>query len=558
VLSKDLASKNRTSAAAFAALQRHAKRMKIASLRALFEADPKRFDRFTVAGAGLHLDFSKNLIVPETLELLIGLAEAAGIAERRKAMFGGEVINSTENRAVLHTALRAGPSGKANVDGKPVAPLIEAELQRFLGFVEDVRSGRYGASDGRPFTDVVNIGIGGSDLGPAMAVQALAPYHDGPRLHFVSNVDGAHLADTLKGLDPARTLFLIASKTFTTQETMANALSARKWAEKALGATEAARHFAAISTAQAKVEAFGIDPARMFGFWDWVGGRYSIWSSIGLSLAIAIGAENFRAFLGGARAMDGHFRKAAPARNLPMLLALIGIWNRNMLSFAAQALLPYEQRLARFPAYLQQLDMESNGKGVTLAGKPISMATGPLVFGEPGTNGQHAFYQLIHQGSDVIPADFLVAAEGHEPELAHQHKLLIANCLAQTEALMKGRTLIEAKALLKQQGLGPAEVNRLAPHKVFPGNRPTNTLFFRKLDPATLGALIALYEHKVFVQGVIWGINSFDQWGVELGKELASSLQPMVEGRAKPLGRDSSTTGLIRSLARLSGNGSTR
>ncbi|MCA3563941.1 MAG: glucose-6-phosphate isomerase [Methylocystis sp.] len=551
-----MSSKPATPAAAFSALERHAKRLKIASLRALFEADPKRFGRFTASGGGLHLDFSKNLIIPETLDLLAALAEAAGVADRRKAMFSGEAINVTENRAVLHTALRAGPSGQALVDGKPVAPLIEAELQRFLGFAEDVRAGRYAAAGGKSFTDVVNIGIGGSDLGPAMAVQAMAPYHDGPRLHFVSNVDGAHLADTLKGLDPKQTLFLIASKTFTTQETMANALSARKWAGKALGAAGAGRHFAAISTAQAKVEAFGIDPARMFGFWDWVGGRYSIWSSIGLSLAIAIGAENFRAFLGGARAMDEHFRKARPSRNLPMLMALIGIWNRNLLGFAAHAVLPYEQRLARFPAYLQQLDMESNGKSVTLAGRPALMATGPLVFGEPGANGQHAFYQLMHQGSDIIPADFLVAAEGHEPELAHQHQLLIGNCLAQTEALMKGRTLPEAKALLRQQGLSAAEVNRLAPHKVFPGNRPTNTLFYRRLDPATLGALIALYEHKVFVQGAIWGINSFDQWGVELGKELASSLQPMVEGRQKPLGRDGSTVGLIRSLARLSGNGS--
>jgi glucose-6-phosphate isomerase len=551
-----MSSKPLTSASAFAALHRHAKRMKLASLRALFEADPKRFDRFTVAGAALHLDFSKNLIVPETLDLLAALSEASGVADRRKEMFAGKAINVTEKRAVLHTALRAGASGKAKVDGKLVAPLIEAELQRFLAFAEDVRSGRYAASDGRPFTDVVNIGIGGSDLGPAMAVQALAPYHDGPRLHFVSNVDAAHLADTLKTLDPKRTLFLIASKTFTTQETMANALSARSWTEAVLSAAGASRHFAALSTAQAKVEAFGIDPARMFGFWDWVGGRYSVWSSIGLSLAIAVGAENFRALLGGARAMDEHFRKTAPTRNLPILMALIGIWNRNMLGFAAHAVLPYEQRLAHFPAYLQQLDMESNGKSVTLAGKPVAMATGPLVFGEPGTNGQHAFYQLIHQGSDVIPADFLLGAEGHEPEYAHQHRLLIANCLAQTEALMKGRTLAEARAMLKQQGLTAAEVNRLAPHKVFPGNRPTNTLFYRKLDPATLGALIALYEHKVFVQGVIWGINSYDQWGVELGKELANSLQPMVEGRAKPLGRDSSTVGLIRSLTRLSGSGS--
>ncbi len=538
---------------AFAALDRHARRMKSASLRDLFAADPKRFGRFSLAGAGLHLDCSKNLVTAETIDLLVRLAEASDLASRRKAMFAGEAINTTENRAVLHTALRANGTSQARVDGVAVDPLIAAELTRFLAFAEDVRFGRYVAADGEPFTDVVNIGIGGSDLGPVMAVLALAPYHDGPRLHFVSNVDGAHLADTLKVLDPKRTLVLIASKTFTTQETMANAVSARTWAEATLGKAKAGQHFAALSTAKAKVEAFGIDPARMFGFWDWIGGRYSVWSAIGLSLAIAIGAENFRAFLAGAKAMDDHFRQAAPARNLPVVLALLGVWNRNGLGFTAHAVLPYEQRLVRFPAYLQQLDMESNGKSVTRDGKPVATATGPLVFGEPGTNGQHAFYQLLHQGTNVIPCDFLIGAEGHEPALAHQHKLLIGNCLAQTEALMKGRTLAEAKAQLKAQGLSNAQVNRLAPHKVFPGNRPTNTIFYRKLDPATLGALIALYEHKVFVQGVIWNINSYDQWGVELGKELASSLQPMVEGREKPTGRDSSTAGLIRALAKLSG-----
>jgi glucose-6-phosphate isomerase len=382
-------------------------------------------------------------------------------------------------------------------------------------------------------------------------VKALAPYHDGPRLHFVSNVDGAHLADVLKGLRPQGTLVVVASKTFTTQETMANAGSARRWMEASLGAETAGRHFAAVSTAREKVEAFGIDTSRMFGFWDWVGGRYSIWSSIGLSLAIGVGAEKFRAFLAGAKAMDDHFRKAPFSRNLPMLMAMLGIWNRNALGFSALAVLPYEQRLARFPAYLQQLDMESNGKSVSLAGKPVSGLTGPLVFGEPGTNGQHAFYQLLHQGTDVIPADFIVGAQGHEPDLAQQHGLLIANCLAQTEALMNGRTLAEAKAQLRAAGLTPAEVNRLAPHKVFPGNRPTNTLFYQRLDPATLGALIALYEHKVFVQGVVWGINSYDQWGVELGKELASTLQPMVEGKVPPEGRDCSTAGLVKALRRL-------
>jgi glucose-6-phosphate isomerase len=523
---------------------------KAASLRALFAMDARRHQRFSADAAGFHLDYSKNLVTDETLELLKALAEAADVAGRRKAMFAGEAINATERRAVLHAALRAGGGSRAKVDGKAVDPDIAAELERFLGFAEDVRKGRYGAADGKPFTDVVNIGIGGSDLGPAMATQALAPYHDGPRLHFVSNVDGAHLADTLKPLSPARTLVLVASKTFTTQETMANALSARAWVEKTLGPRNAGRHFAAISTARAKVEAFGIDPARMFGFWDWVGGRYSIWSSIGLSLAVAIGAERFKAFLGGAKAMDDHFRKTPFRRNLPMLMAMIGIWNRNGLGFPALAVLPYEQRLARFPAYLQQLDMESNGKRVTLAGKAVQGSTGPLVFGEPGTNGQHAFYQLLHQGTDVIPADFLIGAEGHEPALKHQHRMLIANCLAQTEALMNGRTLAEAKAQLKAAGLPPAEVARLAPHKVFPGDRPSNTLVYKRLDPATLGALIALYEHKVFVQGAVWGINSYDQWGVELGKELASTLLPMVEG-VRPSGRDGSTTGLLKKIRSL-------
>ncbi len=537
-------------AKAFKALHAHRTKTGDLSLRTLFAEDPKRFQSLSFSGAGLHLDASKNLITDKTLALLIALAEAAGVKARAKAMFAGDVVNITENRAVLHTALRANGASRAKVDGVAVDPLISAELERFLAFAEDVRSGRTAAADGKPFTDVVNIGIGGSDLGPAMATLALAPYADGPRLHFVSNVDGAHLADTLKGLDPARTLVLIASKTFTTQETMANARAAEACMRKALK-DKAGQHFAALSTAREKVVAFGIDPVRMFGFWDWVGGRYSIWSAIGMPVAIAVGAARFREFLAGARAMDLHFLKARPEKNLPLLLALIGIWNRNILGFAAHAVLPYEQRLSRFAAYLQQLDMESNGKRVGIDGKPVTLATGPLVFGEPGTNGQHAFYQLLHQGTDVIPADFLIGAEGHEPDMAGQHALLIANCLAQTEALMKGRTLEEASAQLKSAGLPSAEVNRLAPHKVFPGNRPTNTIFYAKLDPAVLGALIALYEHKVFVQGVIWGINSFDQWGVELGKELASSLQPMVEGRTKPTGRDSSTAGLIKALARL-------
>jgi glucose-6-phosphate isomerase len=540
-----------TDQARLAVLKLEAKRLKRMNLRRAFESDPKRFQRFSAEAAGIHLDFSKNLIDNELLVKLVKLAKTAGLEKRRKAMFSGEAINITERRAVLHTALRADGKSGAKVDGKQIDPLIKAELQRFLDFAEGVRSGNIAAADGKAFTDVVNIGIGGSDLGPVMATLALAPYHDGPRLHFVSNVDGAHLSDVLKSLDPRRTLFLIASKTFTTQETMANASAAKAWTEAKLGKAKAGEHFAALSTAQKKVQAFGIDPKRMFGFWDWVGGRYSIWSAIGLSLAIAIGAKRFKEFLAGAKAMDDHFQTVAFDKNLPVLLALIGIWNRNGLGFKAQAVLPYEQRLLRFPAYLQQLDMESNGKSVSLSGKAVTHATGPLIFGEPGTNGQHAFYQLIHQGTDIIPADFLIAAEGHEPHLAHQHHLLIANCLAQTEALMKGRTLNEAKAQLKAQGLSGEQIQALAPHKVFSGNRPTNTLFYRKLDPAILGALIALYEHKVFVQGVIWNINSYDQWGVELGKELAGTLQPLIEGKESVIPRDSSTLGLIKALRSL-------
>jgi glucose-6-phosphate isomerase len=538
--------------AGLTALRTEARRLRAMSLRKAFESDPKRFQRFSASAVGISLDYSKNRIDEQALSALIGIAKDSGLEKHRKAMFAGAAINSTENRAVLHTALRANGLSGAKVEGKPVDSLVAGELARFLGFAEDVRTGRVAASDGKAFTDVVNIGIGGSDLGPAMATGALAPYHDGPRLHFVSNVDGAHLADTLKTLDPRRTLFLIASKTFTTQETMANALAARIWAEAKLG-KKAGLHFAALSTARQRVEAFGIDPDRMFGFWDWVGGRYSIWSAIGLSLAIAIGAERFTAFLAGARAMDEHFCNAPLGKNLPVLLALIGIWNRNGLGFSAQAILPYEQRLARFPAYLQQLDMESNGKGVTLSGKRVAQATGPLIFGEPGTNGQHAFYQLLHQGTDIIPADFLIGAEGHEPDLAHQHRLLIANCLAQSEALMTGRTLNEAKTQLKAQGLSADAIKALAPHKVFPGNRPTNTLYYRRLDPFTLGALVALYEHKVFVQGTIWQVNSYDQWGVELGKELAGTLHPLIEGKAPATGRDASTAGLISALRDLAG-----
>jgi glucose-6-phosphate isomerase len=496
-------------------------------IRGLFKTSG-RFDDFSASFGDLLLDYSKTAITAAARALLLGIAEGAGVAAKRDAMFAGAAINSTENRAVLHTALRANPA----------MPEVATTLAALYAFADGIRTGAIAAADGEKFTDVINIGIGGSDLGPVMVTGALAPYHDGPRLHFVSNVDAAHLADTIRPLDPARTLIIIASKTFTTVETMTNAASARAWIAGALGEAAVATHFAAVSTALEKVAAFGIAADRVFGFWDWVGGRYSVWSAIGLPVIIAIGPEIFAQFLAGAAAMDAHFCAAPLPENLPVLMALVGIWHRDCCGFPARAVLPYDQRLARFPAYLQQLDMESNGKSVTLAGAPVARPTGPLVFGEPGTNGQHAFYQLLHQGTDVIPCEFLIAATGHEPGMEAHHALLIANCLAQSEALMVGRSLAEAEAKNP-----PA----LAPHKVFPGNRPSITLAYTKLDPATLGKLIALYEHRVFVEAAIWDINAFDQWGVELGKELATSLLPAVNGQpSRPL--DASTAGLLAHL----------
>lgn len=517
-------------------------------LREFFAADPERFAGFSARLDDLLLDYSKTALSRETVALLLKLAEAADIAGQRDAMFAGEAINTTEGRAVLHTALRNQSGRPVLVDGVDVMPEVEATLVRVAAFAAGVRDGSIAAADGGRFSDVVNIGIGGSDLGPVMATLALAPYHDGPRLHYVSNVDGAHIADTLAKLDPARTLVIVASKTFTTIETMTNAATARRWIAGALGEGAVAKHFAAVSTALDRVGAFGIAPERIFGFWDWVGGRYSVWSAIGLPVMIAIGPEDFRAFLAGAHALDEHFRTAPFERNLPVLLGLIGLWHRESCAYPARAVLPYDQRLARLPAYLQQLDMESNGKRVRKDGTPVERPSGPLVWGEPGTNGQHAFFQLLHQGTDIIPCEFLIAAEGHEPELAHQHRLLIANCLAQSEALMKGRTLEEATAQLAKQGLAPAAVEALAPHKVFPGNRPSVTIAYRKLDPFTLGRLIALYEHRVFVEAAVFGINAFDQWGVELGKELATALLPVVEGKAPAAAHDSSTAGLARYL----------
>ena len=509
-------------------------------MRKAFTKNANRFAEFSASQDDLLLDYSKCAVTAKTIKLLLALAKAADVAKKRDAMFAGEIINITEGRAVLHTALRNQSKAPVMVAGRDVMGDVRGVLAAMARFSDEIRASE--------ITDVVNIGIGGSDLGPAMTTLVLAPYHDGPRLHYVSNVDGAHIADTLKTLDPATTLFLIASKTFTTIETMTNAKTARKWIVEKLGEAAVPAHFAAISTALDKVATFGINADRIFGFWDWVGGRYSIWSAIGLPLMIAIGASNFKRFLEGACAMDEHFRTAEPLQNLPVLMALVGIWHRNICKYAARAVIPYDQRLSRFPAYLQQLDMESNGKRVTKSGGASKLATGPLVWGEPGTNGQHAFFQLLHQGTDVIPVEFLIAAEPHEKAMAGHHTLLMANCVAQSQALMKGRTLAEATAQLLALGKDKAEAKRLAPHRVFTGNRPSITLAYRKLDPFTLGRLIALYEHRVFVEAAIWDINAFDQWGVELGKELATGLQPVMEGRVGTEGQDSSTAGLVNYL----------
>ncbi|MFW5881085.1 MAG: glucose-6-phosphate isomerase [Roseicyclus sp.] len=511
-----------------------------ATILSLFD-DPGRAEAFSARADGLLFDYSKTHIDAGAREGLLALAEAAGVAERREAMFSGAKINETEGRAVLHTALRA-PGGRIEVDGDDVMPGVLETRARLESFARAVRSGEI-RGQGGAYADVVNIGIGGSDLGPAMATLALAPYHDGPRLHYVSNVDGAHIKDTLQGLDPERTLVIVASKTFTTVETMTNARTARDWMARAV--SDPGAQFAALSSATDRTAEFGIDPSRVFGFEDWVGGRYSLWGPIGLGLMLAIGPEDFADFLAGGHAMDCHFREAPFAENLPVLLALVGIWHNQVCGHATRAVLPYDQRLSRLPAYLQQLEMESNGKRVAMDGSDLTEQSGPVVWGEPGTNGQHAFFQLIHQGTRVVPCEFLVAARGHEPELAHQHRLLLANCLAQSEALMRGRSLAEARARLAEKGLTGAELDRQARHRVFPGDRPSTTLIYDRLTPHVLGQLVALYEHRVFVEGVILGINSFDQWGVELGKELALALEPVLSGAEPGEDKDGSTRQLV-------------
>jgi glucose-6-phosphate isomerase len=532
------------------ALEQHKQQIESLKMRDLFGREPDRFQRFSLRLGDLLVDFSKNRITDETLRLLRQLAREAGVEAMRDKMFAGEPINITEHRAVLHVALRNRANRPIQVDGRDVMPDVNAALQHMKTFSDAVRSGKWTGYTGKPIRDVVNIGIGGSDLGPVMVTEALRPYQrDDLNLHFVSNVDGTHIAETLKRVSPETTLFLVASKTFTTQETMTNAQTARRWfLETAKAPAHVAKHFVALSTNTKEVTKFGIAPENMFVFWDWVGGRYSLWSSIGLSIALGIGFDRFEELLTGAFEMDEHFRTAPLEQNLPATLALLGVWYGNFFGAASHAILPYDQYLHRFPAYFQQGDMESNGKGATRDGQLISgYQTGPVIWGEPGTNGQHAFYQLIHQGTKMIPCDFLASIETHNP-IGDHHKLLLANYFAQTEALMKGRDEEEARAELTAQGLSGTALEALLPHKIFSGNRPTNSLLYQKLDPRTLGRLIALYEHKIFVQGIIWNINSFDQWGVELGKKLANAIVPELDAPGPVTSHDASTNALINEL----------
>lgn len=537
--------------ASHAALVAHAADMQAQPMRALFAADPGRFSRHSLEVGGILLDYSKNRITDQTMTLLFALAREQGLEDWRDDMFTGETINATERRAVLHTALRNRSRRPVIVDGADVMADIAAVLAQMKGFSHAVRSGAWTGATGKPVRDVVNIGIGGSDLGPRMVCEALKPFHKpGLSVHFVANVDGTDITETLKTLDPETTLFLVASKTFTTQETLTNAHSARNWLVSALGEEAVKNHFAALSTNAEACAAFGIDVTNMFAFWDWVGGRYSVWSAIGLPVAIAIGFERFEQFLDGAHALDEHFRTAPLEQNMPVILGLLGVWYGDYMGADAHAILPYDQYLDRFAAHLQQLDMESNGKRVTRSGEGIETATGPVIFGQAGTNGQHSFYQLIHQGTRLIPCDFIAPAVSHNP-LGDHHPKLLANFFAQTEALMTGKDEAEVRAELTARGLSETALEALVPHKVFPGNRPTNSLLLPRIDPWTLGFLLALYEQKVFVQGVLWDVNSFDQWGVELGKKLAADILPQLTSEGPVDGHDSSTNGLINAWKRM-------
>jgi len=541
-----------TTSPAWQALAAHHETMTTTTMRELFARDPERFSKMSREACGVFVDFSKHRATDDTMRLLFALAQQADVTGWRDKMFAGAKINGTEGRAVLHTALRNRSNRPILVDGKDVMPEVNAVLAKMRAFTERVRSGAWKGHTGKTITDIVNIGIGGSDLGPVMVTEALRPYWKADlRAHFVSNVDGTHIAEVCKRVDPERTLFIVASKTFTTQETLTNARTARDWLLGAFaklggaGQDAVAKHFVALSTNAKEVSGFGIDTANMFEFWDWVGGRYSLWSAIGLSIACVIGMDHFEELLAGGHAMDEHFRTAPLDQNLPVILGMLGVWYANFWRAETHAILPYDQYMHRFAAYFQQGDMESNGKGVDRGGQRITdYSTGPVIWGEPGTNGQHAFYQLIHQGTRVIPADFIAPVESHNP-LGNHHEILLANFFAQPEALMKGKTPDEARAELVAAKLPADQIDKLVPHKTFTGNRPTTSIVVQRVTPHTLGALIAMYEHKIFVQGIVWDIYSFDQWGVELGKQLASKILPELAGDAKVTTHDTSTNGLI-------------
>mmetsp|Transcript_82898 Transcript_82898/g.232344 ORF Transcript_82898/g.232344 Transcript_82898/m.232344 type:complete len:550 (+) Transcript_82898:162-1811(+) len=536
-----------TQSPAWKALEAHYATMKDVEMKTLFANDPERFSKFSMEFEDILLDYSKNRITEETMDLLHALAEQQDVHGLAKKMYSGEKINTTEGRAVLHIALRNQSNTPIYVDGKDVMPEVNETLARIKTFTEKIRAGQWMGHTGKPISAIVNIGIGGSDLGPVMVCEALKPYSKRDlEMHFCSNVDGTHMAEILKKCDPETTLFLIASKTFTTQETMTNAGSAKKWVLDAFGGdtSSIAKHFAALSTNGKSVSEFGIDTNNMFGFWDWVGGRYSLWSAIGTPIALSIGFDNWMEMHAGAHAMDQHFLNAEPKKNLPLTLALVGIWYDNFFGAETLAILPYDQYMHRFAAYFQQGDMESNGKYIDRDGKKVEVQTGPIIWGEPGTNGQHAFYQLIHQGTKLIPCDFLAPVNSHNP-LGDHHPILLSNFFAQTEAMAFGKDAVTVRAELEASGMGAAEVDALVPHKVFEGNRPSNSFMFKALTPRVLGALIAMYEMKIFTQGAVWNINSFDQWGVELGKQLAKQILPELSGDGDVASHDSSTNGLI-------------
>lgn len=543
---------NPANTVAWKKLQEHYKEIKQVSLQELFENDPKRFDKFSCCTKDLVLDYSKNRITQKTMGLLVDLAKECQLEKCRSLFFSGAAINATEHRAVLHTALRNFSSQPIYVEGKNVMPEVKKVLRQMKSFCESIHNGKHRGYTGKRIKYIVNIGIGGSDLGPLMVTEALKPYwKKGIETYFVSNIDGSHISETLKKVNAEETLFLIASKTFTTQETMTNAFTARNWfLKKAKKESHIAKHFVALSTNEREVLRFGIDSKNMFAFWDWVGGRYSLWSAIGLSISLTIGFKAFSDLLKGAHHIDKHFREAPLKENMPVILALLGIWYTNFFGAQTEAILPYDQYLHRFPAYFQQGNMESNGKQTDRSGKPVQYATGPIIWGEPGTNGQHAFYQLIHQGTPLIPCDFIAAAQSQNP-IGDHHEKLMSNFFAQTEALLNGKSAPQVKEELRKQGLSPQEIKKLTPFKVFKGNKPTNSILVKKLTPFALGELIALYEHKIFTQGVIWNIYSFDQWGVELGKQLANKILPELLDNKPIKSHDSSTNGLINAYKRM-------